>query len=158
MTLQKDVEVLRNIPLFSKIEPSKLKLLAFTSEHLEFMAGDEVCRQGEPGDAAYIVLDGEADILVGTPQGQVKVATLGKNEILGEIAILCDVPRTATVRAASRLATLRISKDGFFNLVTQFPQVGVEIMHELASRLHHTTQQLIEASARLRQLERQGSP
>jgi CRP/FNR family cyclic AMP-dependent transcriptional regulator len=158
MTLQKDVEVLRNIPLFSKIEPAKLKLLAFTSEHLEFMPGDEVCRQGDVGDAAYIVLEGEADILVDTPQGRVKVATLGRNDILGEIAILCDVPRTATVAAATRLATLRISKDGFFNLVTQFPQVGVEIMHELASRLHHTTQQLIEVSGRLRQLERQGGP
>lgn len=157
MTLQKDVEVLRSIPLFSKIEPAKLKLLAFTSEHLEFMPGEEVCRQGDPGDAAYIVLDGEADILVDTPEGRVKVATLGKNDILGEIAILCDVPRTATVTAAGRLDTLRISKDGFFNLVTQFPQVGVEIMHELASRLHQTTLQLTEARAKLRQVDRQGT-
>jgi CRP-like cAMP-binding protein len=157
MTLQRDVEVLRNIPLFSKVEPAKLKLLAFTSEHLQFMSGEEVCRQGDPGDAAYIVLEGEADILVDTPQGRVKVATLGKNDILGEIAILCDVPRTATVTAATALATLRISKDGFFNLVTQFPQVGVEVMHELAARLHHTTQQLTEASGRLRQLQEKES-
>jgi len=63
------------------------------------------------------------------------------------------VPRTATVKAATRLATLRISQDGFFNLVTQFPQVGVEIMHELASRLHHTTQQLTDLSSRLRAIE-----
>ncbi len=53
----------------------------------------------------------------------------------------------------SQLVTLRVSKDGFFNLVTQFPQVGVEIMHELASRLHHTTQQLGAVTAKLRQQE-----
>lgn len=153
MTLQRDVEVLRSIPLFAKIEPAKLKLLAFTSEQVEYMVGEVLFRQGDAGDAAYIVLEGDADILVDTPQGPVRVAQLGKNDIVGEIAILCDVPRTATVAAASRLLTLRISKDGFFNLVTQFPQIGVEIMHELASRLHHTTQQLTEVSAKLRRLE-----
>ncbi|HMR30012.1 MAG TPA: cyclic nucleotide-binding domain-containing protein [Geminicoccaceae bacterium] len=153
MTLQRDVEVLRSIPLFAKIEPAKLKLLAFTSEQVEYMEGEVLFRQGDAGDAAYIVLEGDADILVDTPQGQVRVAQLGKNDIVGEIAILCDVPRTATVAAATRLLTLRVSKDGFFNLVTQFPQVGVEIMHELASRLHHTTQQLTEASGKLRRLE-----
>jgi CRP-like cAMP-binding protein len=157
MTLQRDVEVLRNIPLFAKVEPAKLKLLAFTSEHVEFMEGDIIFRQGDTGDAAYILLDGQADILVDTPQGSVKVAQLGRNDIVGEIAILCDVPRTATVAAATRLATLRVSKDGFFNLVTQFPQVGVEIMHELAARLHHTTQQLTEASGRLRALEQRSA-
>jgi len=60
VTLQKDVEALRSIPLFAKIEPARLKLLAFTSEHVEFLEGETVCRQGEPGDAAFIVLDGEA--------------------------------------------------------------------------------------------------
>jgi CRP-like cAMP-binding protein len=153
MTLQRDVEVLRNIPLFAKIEPTRLKLLAFTSEHVEYTAGDLLFRQGDFGDAAFILLDGEAEVLVDTPGGQLKVAQLKKNDIVGEIAILCDVPRTATVRAASPLVTLRISKDGFFNLVTQFPQVGVEIMQELASRLHQTTVQLTDARARLRKLE-----
>jgi CRP-like cAMP-binding protein len=148
MTLQQDVEALRKIPLFAKIEPSKLKLLAFTSEHLEFGPGEAVCRQGETGDSAYILLEGEAEVLVATPHGPVRVAHLRGNDIVGEIAILCDVPRTATVLATGRLVTLRISKDGFFNLVTQFPQVGVEIMQELASRLHDTTQKLIQASAR----------
>ena len=154
MSLHQDVEVLRTIPLFAKIEPSKLKLLAFTSERLEFMDGDRLFRQGDVGDAAYIILDGGADVLVETPGGAVKVATQKRNDIIGEIAILCDVPRTATVVAAGDLATLKVSKDGFFHLVTQFPQIGVEVMHELASRLHHTTQALTAARARLNELDR----
>ena len=154
MTLQEDVEALRRIPLFSRIEPARLKLLAFTSEHVEFLEGETVCRQGEAGDAAYILLDGRADVLVETAGGPVKVASLGRNEIVGEIAILCDVPRTATVRAAAGpLVALRVSKDGFFNLVTQFPQIAVEIMGELASRLHQTTTRLTETSARLHAVE-----
>jgi CRP-like cAMP-binding protein len=155
MTLQKDVEVLRSIPLFAKIEPAKLKLLAFTSEHLEFAPDETLCRQGEPGDAAYIVLDGRADILVETRDGPVTVASIGRNDIVGEIAILCDVPRTATVEATTPLAALRVSKEAFFKLVEQFPQIAIEIMGELASRLHQTTQRLTDASARLRALEHQ---
>lgn len=153
MSLKDDVNVLRNIKLFEKIEPSKLKLLAFTSEHLQFMEGEFLCQQGEVGDAAYILLDGTADVIVNTPNGDVTVASLARNDIVGEIAILCDVPRTASVKATSNLATLRISKDSFFNLVNQFPQVGIEIMHELASRLHQTTQQLTATSSRLQALE-----
>lgn len=154
MSLSKDVEVLRNIPIFAKIEPAKLKLLAFTSERLNFMAGDELCRQGDHGDAAYIILSGNADIMVDTPGGAVKVASVGRNDIIGEIAILCDVPRTATVSASSSLETLKISKDGFFQLVKQFPQIGIEVMQELASRLHQTTQDLTAAKGKLRQMER----
>jgi CRP/FNR family cyclic AMP-dependent transcriptional regulator len=153
MTLQQDVDVLRKIPLFSKIEPARLKLLAFTSEHLEFMPGESICRQGEQGDAAYIVLDGSADVVVQSDHGPMKVASVGRNDIVGEIAILCDVPRTASVLATTPLVALRVSKDGFFNLVTQFPQVGVEVMHELASRLHQTTTRLTETSQKLRDLE-----
>jgi CRP/FNR family transcriptional regulator, cyclic AMP receptor protein len=154
MSLTKDVEVLRNIPLFAKVEPAKLKLLAFTSERLQYLSGDELFRQGDYGDSAYIILEGEADILVDTPKGAIKVASLGKNDIIGEIAILCDVPRTATVVAHDDLETLRISKDGFFHLVTQFPQVGIEVMSALASKLHHTTQALTAARARLNELDR----
>ena len=154
MSLTKDVEVLRHIPLFAKVEPAKLKLLAFTSERLEYMSGDALFQQGDYGDAAYIILEGEADVLVDTPNGAVKVATLGRNDIIGEIAVLCDVPRTATVVAHGHLETLRVSKDGFFHLVTQFPQVGIEVMSEIASRLHHTTQALTEVRARLDELDK----
>jgi CRP/FNR family cyclic AMP-dependent transcriptional regulator len=141
MTLTKDVDVLRNIPLFAKLAPARLKLLAFTSERLQYLSGDELFHEGDYGDAVYIILDGKADILVDSPKGAIKLKTLGKN-IFGEIAILCDVPRTATVVAHGDLETLRLPKDGFYHLVTQFPQVGIEVMRELASRLHHTTQAL----------------
>ena len=154
MSLTKDLEVLGNIPLFAKVDPAKLKLLAFTSERLEYLSDDELFHQGDYGDAAYVILEGEADILVDSPKGAIKVASLGKNDIIGEIAILCDVPRTATVTASTDVETLKVSKDNFFQLLTQFPQIGVEVMHELASRLHHTTQQLTAAKARLSELER----
>jgi CRP/FNR family cyclic AMP-dependent transcriptional regulator len=145
MSLQQDVDLLRNIPLFAKIEPSKLKLLAFTAQRLSFAEGDLICEQGDEGDSAYIIIDGEADVIVATDSGPVIVATLKKNDFLGETAILCDVPRTATVMARSDLETLMISKDLFFQLVSQFPSMSIEIMRELARRVERTTAQLREA-------------
>ena len=149
MTLEEDVELLRTIPLFAKIEPSKLKLLAFTSQRLTFKPGDSLFRQGDVGDALYIIVEGDADVLVDAPGGPMTVATMGKNDFVGDIAVLCDVPRTATVTAKSELITMRISKELFFQLVSQFPQIAIEIMRVLAHRLDVTTRQLQDAVSKL---------
>src|SRR4051794_20659886 len=111
MSLKEEVELLQRIPFFAQVEPAKLKLLAFTSQRVGFEPGHILFRQGDMGDAAYIIIDGEAEVLVETEGGPVLVATLGKNDFVGEIAILCDVPRTATIRAKGRLVSLRIPKE-----------------------------------------------
>ncbi|MDE0046861.1 MAG: cyclic nucleotide-binding domain-containing protein [bacterium] len=147
MSLQEEVDLLRTIPLFSRIEPSRLKLLAFTAQRLTFAPGDLLCRQGDEGDAAYIIITGDADVLVESESGPVKVATLGPNDLLGENAILCDVPRTATVKATTKVETLMISKELFFQLINQFPSISIEIMRELARRVEKTTTMLRDAMA-----------
>ncbi len=149
MSLNEEVEILRNISLFAKIEPSKLKLLAFASDRVVFAPGQELFHQGDSGDTAYIIISGEADILIDGANGPIKVACVGKSDIVGEIAILCDVPRTATVKAtdAEALITLAIAKDLFFDMVCEYPQMAIEIMRELASRLEKTTNQLRDALA-----------
>lgn len=145
MSLNEEVELLRKIPLFAKIEPSKLKLLAFTSERLTYQGGQRLFQQGDIGDAAYIIIDGEASVRIRTDSGEIQVAELGKGDVVGEIAILCDVPRTASVEASGKLITLRITKELFFRLISEFPQISIEIMRELAARLERTNVQLREA-------------
>ncbi len=148
MSLSEELEVLRNIPMFANVEPVRLKLLAFTSQRLAFEPGQNVFCRGDVGDAAYIIIGGEAEVLVDQDGTEVKVATVGKNELIGEIAILCDVPRTATVRAKSHVTALKIPKDLFFTMVAEFPQMAVEVMCELARRLNRTTVQLSDALAK----------
>ena len=147
MSIEQEVEILRNIPMFAKIEPAKLKLMAFASERISFKPGQNMFCQGDAGDAAFIVIEGSADVLVDTPSGALKVAELSRNDIIGEIAILCDVPRTATVQASENVTALKITKDLFFRMVTDFPDMGIEIMRSLAHRLENTTAQLREARA-----------
>jgi CRP/FNR family cyclic AMP-dependent transcriptional regulator len=88
-------------------------------------------------------------VVVNSPKGPLTVAQLGKNEFVGDIGILCDVPRTATVRAATPLVTLKITKELFFRMVTDFPAMGVEVMRVLAHRLEDTTVKLREALSRV---------
>ena len=147
MNLNEEVELLKGVPIFSKVEPAKLKLLAFTSERINFAAGQEVCHQGDPGDTMYVILGGTADVLIDTESGQITVAEMKKNGFFGEIAILCDVPRTATIKARDPLSTLKISKDMFYRLVAEFPQMAVEVMRELAHRLEDTNQKLRAANS-----------
>jgi CRP/FNR family transcriptional regulator, cyclic AMP receptor protein len=152
MSLKQEFELLRRVPIFAEIEPSKLKLLAFMSERVGFDPGKRLMRQGDPADAAYLIIDGHAEVILETPAGPVIVATLGANETVGEMAILGDVPRNATVCAKDRLVALRISKDLFMRMVREFPSMAVSIMQELALRLDSTNNQLSAALAEVKRL------
>jgi CRP-like cAMP-binding protein len=153
MSLKEEYELLRKVPIFAEMDPPKLKLLAFMSERVAFDAGKMLMRQGDPGDAAYLIIDGQAEVVFDTASGPVVVATLGANEIVGEMAILCDVPRAATVRAKDRLVTLRISKEPFMRMVREFPNMAISIMRELALRLDATNNQLRGALAEVGRLK-----
>jgi CRP-like cAMP-binding protein len=95
------------------------------------------------------VVKGAADIVVETDGGEIVVAQAKENAVIGEIAILCDVPRTATVRANGELVALKIKKEHFLSLMTDFPKLGIQVMRELARRLSNTTAELTDARRRL---------
>jgi CRP-like cAMP-binding protein len=139
MSLKQDFEVLRRVPMFAEIEPAKLKLLAVMCERVGFEPGRRFIHQGDLADAAYLIIDGHAEIILETPSGPVIVATVGTNEIVGEVGILSNAPRAAAVRAKDHLIALRIPKGPFIGMVREFPTVAVSIMQDLAKRLHRST-------------------
>jgi CRP-like cAMP-binding protein len=147
MNLNEEVEILKGVPLFSKVETARLKLIAFTGERMNYAAGQEVFHQGDIGDAMYVILAGVADVVIDTPNGPITVAQLKRNNFVGDMAILGDVPRNATIKASEALTTLKISKDMFFRLVTEFPQMAIEMMRELAHRVEESNQKLLKATA-----------
>lgn len=145
MLLNDEVRMLRQVPLFAGVSPAKLKLLAFTSERVLYRAGEVLFRQGDVGDAAFVILAGRAEIVVAGPESPIKVAEVAENDIIGEIAILCDIARTATVIAVTQVEALRISKENFVKLLADFPEMMIEVMRVLAGRLSQTTIELTEA-------------
>lgn len=144
MILKDEVRMLGQVPLFAELAPAKLKLLAFTSDRVTYAADETLFRQGDVGDAAYVILQGKAAILAETPNGQIKIAEVGENSIVGEIAILCDAARTATVKAVTPIDALRIKKKVFLELLTDFPEVTIAVIRVLAERLSQTNIALTE--------------
>jgi CRP/FNR family transcriptional regulator, cyclic AMP receptor protein len=152
MSLKQEFELLRRVPIFADIEPAKLKLLAFMSERVGFDPGKRLMKQGDPADAAYLIIEGHAEVVLETLAGPITVATLGSNDIVGEMGILGNVPRAATVRAKDRVIALRISKEPFMRMVREFPSMAVSIMQELAHRVEATNNQLSGALAEVKRL------
>lgn len=143
--LKEDVEVLRGVPIFASVDPGKLKLLAFASQRLVFDEGQTLCKEGERGEQAFVIVNGAADVFVSAGGSDIRVAQLGRNDFVGDIAILCDTPRTATVRAAGRCETLVIGKTQLMGLLKSFPEMGIAMMRVLAQRLERTSHALAEA-------------
>ncbi len=141
MSLEQEVELIRRFPIFSKMAPAKQKLLCFSSERLTYNAGQEIFHMGDPGDSCYIVIEGQVDISVDRPHGKesLHLGTVGANEIVGEIAIFGQVPRTATATASTRLEVLRISAELFRSVIRENPDAAVELIRSLAERLANTT-------------------
>src|ERR1044071_778346 len=127
MSLEQEVELIRQFPIFSKIQPAMQKLLCFSAERLNYDSGQVMFNAGDSADAAYIVIEGTVEISVPTPSGPIIVNTLSKNELLGEIAIFGDVPRTATAKATTRLEALKISKELFIKVIRENPDAAVEL-------------------------------
>jgi MFS family permease len=108
------LELLRAIPLFSPLSPPVLEQLAAGLAPVNAAAGDEIIRQGDHGDRFYVVSSGEVDVLVdGRPPRRE-----GEGSYFGEIALLRDVPRTATVRAATDVELFALDRDDFLPVVT----------------------------------------
>lgn len=150
MGLNEAVEAMQETPIFSGVDPKRLRLLAFMSENLTYREGELLFDQGDEGDSAFVVLDGAAAVLIDIGGEKREVAEIGTKQVFGEMAVLCDIPRTAAIAAKTELKVLRIDRDAFLKLLTEFPEVSLQVMRFLASRLESTTQALGKAQAELR--------
>lgn len=152
MMLKDEVQMLRRVPLFAGVPPAMLKLLAFTSDRVSYDKDEAFFQQGDIGDAAYVILSGKAAVLADSPNGPIMITEVGENSIVGEIAILCEVSRTATVRAVTPTEVLRIHKEHFLKLMSDSPEMALEIIRVLADRLSHTTSELTEARSKIAEM------
>jgi MFS family permease len=111
---ERELTLLRNIPIFAPLPPVTLEQLASQLSHVRVTAGDVVFREGEHGDRFYVVEKGEVTV---DPEGRPAV-TLGRGGYFGEIALLRDVPRTAMVTARTDVELWALERDIFIAAVT----------------------------------------
>ena len=140
MKFGQEIELLAQHPMFASLDNSKLKLLAFTSEWLDYEDGEELFRQGDASDGAYLILTGNADIILDTRDGERAIARWGPGDLIGEIGAVGETPRTATVRAHGKLSVLKISSTVFRQLLLDSPQLALDVIRLLAKRLAAATE------------------
>ncbi|MEM9047303.1 MAG: cyclic nucleotide-binding domain-containing protein [Pseudomonadota bacterium] len=155
MKLNQETDILAASPLFRGIDHAQLKLLALMAEARTFLEGEDLMVQGQEGDAAFVLLEGCAAVIIAIGGRETTVAQLGQNDIVGEMALLTDSPRTATVRASGTVRALRVDRATLFRLLAEFPTMSLELLRVITGRLERTTQELARTRAELEEMQSQ---
>ena len=129
---EREMKLLRSVPIFAPLPLTIIEQLAADLEPHSFAAGTEIVRQGDQGDCYYIVAAGRVAVIHDGKQ----VAQLSEGEGFGEIALLREVPRTATVRAQTELEILRLGRHEFLSAVTGSPPSTQAADAVVGARLH----------------------
>ena len=135
MDLAEETDLLRKIPMFAKMETSRLKLLAFASEIVSFQHGDIVFNNGDTADYAYVIMVGAVDIITETDGGPVVTDTLRQNQLIGELGLLNNTPRIATLIANGDLQAMKITAEMFFRILRENSEVALDVIRMLSDKL-----------------------
>ena len=139
MSVRADVETFRDIPIFSECDPVHLQLLAFSAVRQTYEAGDAVIRQGGQDAAAYLILSGSVDLST-TEAGHVGAA--GPGALLGEVAMIGGSAYSSTGIAAEPVSAVRIDRELFMRVATEFPEFGAAVFRALAHKLEGSVSEL----------------
>ncbi len=132
-------QLLAQSPLFTSLSEDEAAFLLAVGTRRAVVAGEELLASGSPGDELFIVLDGEIQILMPSEDGEVFVERFQRGDILGEIAVLSDQPRTAAGRVASASTLLVIQRDDFHAFLERFPHYRQRLISILVQRLRRTS-------------------
>ena len=125
------VEALRRAPLFEGLSRKELEQLATLADDLEVPSGKVLTRQGDTGREFFVLMDGEVEI---ERDGE-SLGRRGAGDFIGEISILEDMPRTATVTAITQVRLFVLTAQNFRSVVEDLPEVENKVLRTLARRL-----------------------
>ncbi len=127
--------ILARTPVFSNLPRRLLARLAVQLFEKTYAPGELVFREGDPGKGLFVVLEGEIEILRDTPQGEQRIATFGPSTAFGEMALIDDLPRSATARVSTPAHLLILYRSHFETLVAGDKAVALVVMHNLLRTL-----------------------
>jgi CRP/FNR family cyclic AMP-dependent transcriptional regulator len=130
------IDRLRRVPLFDACNEKQLAFIATRVDEVDVPAGKTLTQQGKSGGEFFIILSGEAEV----KRGASTVATLGAGDYFGEIALLDNGPRTATVTAKAPMRLLVLSPGQFQDVLYQDPAIAVTMLHSVVKRLRAASQ------------------
>ena len=143
-------------PIFAQFDRNALRAVAAKCGFAAFEAGTTIIRQGDPGNFAYVILEGKVDIFVEipAPAEPIRMSTLGRDSMIGELGAFAEMPRTATAVARTDLRLLRIDRESLMSIAAEEPSVAIAIIGELGQRLHTMNRPLAYLTYAARELAR----
>ncbi len=130
------VDLLIEIPMFDLIKADELKIVASRMHFMDFKPKEVIFSEGDNGDYVCFITRGTLDVLKENEEGnQTVIAELSKRRSLGEMALLDDFPRSATVTAKTKSTLLILTRKGFEQLLGEHPQIGIKMLKGLAKTL-----------------------
>jgi CRP/FNR family cyclic AMP-dependent transcriptional regulator len=133
-----DVELLKQVPIFSQMDDAELSGLRGIMDLVHFTPGQGIIHEDEAGDEFYVLVEGHAQVLVMDATGaEVVVEELGPGGFFGEMSMLTDEPRAATVKAVDEATTLSLERQEFFDFLMRHPHAGIDVLTVLSRRLNH---------------------
>ncbi len=127
MSIHDEITALREVPPFAVVDENKLKLLAFVSELLTYKAGSIVLKQGEEGEAAFVLINGLIEVSIESDDGSPFIREMGRYTFFGEIAVTRNTLRAATITAKTDIVVLKISKKALYDLIGEQPDLAARI-------------------------------
>ena len=145
------LDILKQIPLFSGLSDEDFNALCDMSEEIKLAAGEVLFEEGTPGTKAYAIESGELEILKDTTGRDVLLAVRGPGEIIGEVALLDEAPRMASVKARTDSVLIVIGKESFDDLLRSSTTALFAIYRTYAARLR-STQNMLQQNEKMAQL------
>jgi CRP/FNR family transcriptional regulator, cyclic AMP receptor protein len=142
--LERNIEVLRGVEVFSGIPLERLKVYAYLSKRLCYKPGDFLFHQGDADDRGYIVISGKAQVIREFKDHSVLLNELDEGVFFGGLALLSDVKRLFSVRAASYLECLSLNRETFRKLLIQFPEIAVKVLDLMIRRIVQMEEKLLQ--------------
>ena len=128
------LRLIHRMPIFEEFSAGEAATVATKFRLERYEEGQSIITQGETGEHFYLIHEGSADVVIQTDEGDERLRTLRAGEYFGEIALLQDVPRTATIKAAERTAVFSLSKSDFLDLLGGHPFMSSKLERETARR------------------------
>ena len=132
------LELLKRVPLFADLPEEDLRTICESSEERKLAPGERLFLEGEDGDQAYVIVDGEAEIVKQSGNREVLLAVRHQGEVIGEMALIESTPRTATVRAKSELTLMAIRKEQLEHLLETSLSATRAMFYTILSRWRGT--------------------
>ncbi len=137
-------DFLRRLPIFGQLADEHLSKLCEIAEPVGIPAGQTLIEEGSPADALDVIMDGEFEVSKRAGNSQVVIGTRHSGDVIGEMALLEQAPRNATVRALTDGRALMISREAFYNLLAGNPTAVMAIMRTFIVRLRSTESLLVQ--------------